>query len=62
MALQAAPVSKARGYWATVGRRILRDKVRMVCALILILALFFVILNLLVDIAQAAIDPRIKRG
>jgi peptide/nickel transport system permease protein len=29
---------------------------------ILMLALFFVILNLLVDIAQAAIDPRIKRG
>ncbi|MEA2911216.1 MAG: hypothetical protein QOJ15_3297, partial [Bradyrhizobium sp.] len=22
MALQAAPASKARGYWATVGRRI----------------------------------------
>ena len=29
---------------------------------ILVLALFFVSLNLLVDIAQAAIDPRIKRG
>jgi peptide/nickel transport system permease protein len=29
---------------------------------ILVLALFFVFLNLLVDIAQAAIDPRIKRG
>jgi peptide/nickel transport system permease protein len=29
---------------------------------ILVLAMFFVILNLLVDIAQAAIDPRIKRG
>ncbi|MBV9559675.1 MAG: ABC transporter permease [Bradyrhizobium sp.] len=29
---------------------------------ILVLALFFVILNLLVDIAQAAIDPRIKRA
>jgi peptide/nickel transport system permease protein len=29
---------------------------------ILVLALFFVILNLLVDIAQAAIDPRIQRG
>jgi peptide/nickel transport system permease protein len=29
---------------------------------ILVLALFFVVLNLLVDIAQAAIDPRIKRG
>jgi peptide/nickel transport system permease protein len=29
---------------------------------ILVLSLFFVILNLMVDIAQAAIDPRIKRG
>ena len=29
---------------------------------ILVLAMFFVILNLLVDIAQAAIDPRIQRG
>src|SRR6202165_334549 len=36
-ALQAAPASKARGYWATVGRRILRDKVSMVCAFILIM-------------------------
>jgi len=36
-ALQAAPAAKARGYWATVGRRILRDKVSMACALILIL-------------------------
>src|ERR1700675_3393894 len=33
--LQAAPASKARGYWATVGRRIVRDKVSMVCAFIL---------------------------
>lgn len=29
---------------------------------ILVLALFFVLLNLLVDIAQASIDPRIKRS
>jgi peptide/nickel transport system permease protein len=36
-ALQAAPASKARGYWATVGRRIARDKVSMVCAFILVL-------------------------
>ena len=37
LALQAAPATKARGYWATVGRRIARDKVSMVCALILLL-------------------------
>jgi len=38
-ALQAAPVNKARGYWATVGRRILRDKVAVACAVILLLIL-----------------------
>ncbi len=37
--LQAAPVHKARGYWATVGRRISRDPVSMVCAAILLLIL-----------------------
>src|SRR2546428_10360877 len=36
-ALQAAPATKARGYWATVGRRIARDKVSMICALVLVL-------------------------
>ncbi|MFL4974289.1 MAG: ABC transporter permease [Microvirga sp.] len=36
-ALQAAPATKARGYWATVGRRIARDKVSMVCAFVLVL-------------------------
>jgi peptide/nickel transport system permease protein len=35
--LQAAPVTTARGYWATVGRRLLRDKVSMACAVILLL-------------------------
>ncbi len=35
-ALQAAPVMKARGYWATVFRRLSRDKVSMACALILL--------------------------
>ncbi len=36
-ALQAAPATKARGYWATVGRRIARDKVAMACAFVLAL-------------------------
>ncbi len=36
-ALQAAPATKARGYWATVGRRISRDKVSMICAFVLVL-------------------------
>jgi peptide/nickel transport system permease protein len=34
-ALQIAPAGQARGYWTTVGRRILRDKVSIACALIL---------------------------
>ena len=36
IALQAPPSTKARGYWATVGRRITRDKVSMACAFILV--------------------------
>lgn len=36
-ALQAAPATKARGYWTTVGRRITHDKVSMACALVLLL-------------------------
>ncbi|GGF73586.1 ABC transporter permease [Azorhizobium oxalatiphilum] len=34
--LQAAPVQNARGYWATVGRRLVRDKVSMFCAFVLL--------------------------
>jgi peptide/nickel transport system permease protein len=34
--LQAAPHTKARGYWTTVGRRLSRDKVSMTCAVILL--------------------------
>src|SRR5260370_7171079 len=33
---QPRPATKARGYWTTVGRRIIRDKVSMACACILI--------------------------
>jgi peptide/nickel transport system permease protein len=36
-ALQAAPTTKARGYWSTVGRRLLRDKVSVACAAVLLL-------------------------
>src|SRR3984957_7014570 len=34
--LPAAPAGKARGYWTTVGRRIMRDKVSMACAFVLL--------------------------
>jgi peptide/nickel transport system permease protein len=36
IALPAASSAKARGYWAAVGRRIVRDRVSMVCAFILL--------------------------
>ncbi len=35
-ALEAPPAARSRGYWATVGRRIVRDKVSTICAVILI--------------------------
>jgi peptide/nickel transport system permease protein len=35
-AFQATPATRSRGYWATVGQRIVRDKVSMICAIILI--------------------------
>lgn len=35
--LQAAPSTAARGYWATVMRRLLRDRVSITCAVILLL-------------------------
>ncbi len=40
---------------------IFRRDIPVLQATILVLATFFVALNLLVDIAQAAIDPRIRR-
>jgi len=40
---------------------IFRRDIPVLQATILVLATFFVLLNLLVDIAQAAIDPRIRR-
>jgi len=36
LAVEVAPIAVSRGYWATVFRRTLRDKVTVVCALILL--------------------------
>ncbi|OQW59297.1 MAG: ABC transporter permease [Proteobacteria bacterium SG_bin9] len=38
-AIVPAPAAKSSGYWATVGRRLLRDKLSMFCAAILLLIL-----------------------
>jgi peptide/nickel transport system permease protein len=35
--VRIAPIDKARGYWATVGRRLMRDPVSVTCAAVLIL-------------------------
>lgn len=35
-AVQLPPMEKARGYWSTVGRRLVRDPISMVCAAILL--------------------------
>jgi peptide/nickel transport system permease protein len=35
--LPTSPMAKARGYWGTVGRRLSRDKVSMICAAVLLL-------------------------
>jgi peptide/nickel transport system permease protein len=35
--LPTSPMAKARGYWGTVGRRLSRDKVSMICAALLLL-------------------------
>lgn len=35
--VRMAPIDKARGYWATVGRRLTRDPVSVTCAAVLIL-------------------------
>ena len=55
------PVQRSRGYWASVWQRFTHDPVAMGAAL-LVLAMFFVLLNLLVDVLQSLLDPRIARS
>src|SRR5205809_6861202 len=60
-ALQAAPATKARGYWATVGRRIARDKVSMVCALVLVLIFLSALLASWLGVADPYQGSMIRR-
>ncbi|MDU6244713.1 MAG: ABC transporter permease, partial [Bradyrhizobium sp.] len=60
-ALQAAPMSNARGYWATVGRRIVRDKVSMVCVAILLLILLSALLAPYLHLADPYQGSMIRR-
>ena len=62
----SAPTNSAAICWPGSGfllnSAIFQRDLPLLQGTILVLALFFVVLNLLVDIAQAAIDPRIKRS
>ncbi|WP_127090493.1 ABC transporter permease [Aquabacter cavernae] len=60
-ALQAAPVHKARGYWATVGRRLLRDKVAVVCGFILLLIVLAAIFAPFLHLADPYQGSMIRR-
>ncbi len=59
--LQAAPVANARGYWATVGRRIVRDKVSMVCVAVLMLILLSALLAPYLHLADPYQGSMIRR-
>ena len=45
-----------------LGQAIFQRDLPLLQGTILVLAMFFVVLNLIVDVAQAALDPRLQRG
>ncbi|HSY57695.1 MAG TPA: ABC transporter permease [Bradyrhizobium sp.] len=59
--LQAPPATKPRGYWATVGGRIVRDKISMVCALVLIAIFLSAICAPLLGLADPYQGSMIRR-
>jgi len=61
VALQAPPSSKSRGYWATVARRLLRDKISMVCACILIVIFLSAICAPMLGLADPYQGSMIRR-
>jgi peptide/nickel transport system permease protein len=60
-AVQTAPAGPSRGYWATVGRRLLRDKVSIACALILLLILLSALLAPYLHLADPYQGSMIRR-
>src|SRR3982751_5748835 len=60
-ALQAPPPTNARGYWATVGPRIKRDKVSMACAFILALIFLSALLAPYLGLADPYQGSMIRR-
>lgn len=59
--IAAAPVRKSRGYWGTVGRRLARDKVSMVCAAVLILIVLAAIFAPVLGLADPYQGSMIRR-
>jgi peptide/nickel transport system permease protein len=60
-ALQIAPRGLSRGYWATVGRRLLRDKVAIACAIMLLLTFVSALLAPYLHLADPYQGSMIRR-
>ncbi|MGP9814223.1 ABC transporter permease [Rhodopseudomonas sp. NSM] len=60
-AVQTAPAGNARGYWSTVGRRLLRDKVSIACAIVLLLILLSAIFAPYLHLADPYQGSMIRR-
>jgi peptide/nickel transport system permease protein len=45
-----------------LGQAIFQRDIPLLQGIILVLAMFFVFLNLIVDVLQSALDPRVQRG
>ncbi len=59
--LQLPVLDKAKGYWSTVGRRLLRDPVSMVCALVLLAILLSAVLAPWLGLADPYHGSMIRR-
>ena len=59
--VRIATVDKARGYWATVFRRLSRDKVAVVCASIILLIALAAILAPYLGLASPYTGSMIRR-
>jgi peptide/nickel transport system permease protein len=59
--VRIAVVDKARGYWTNVGRRLMRDPVSVVCAIVLVLIALAAILAPLLGLADPYQGSMIRR-
>lgn len=58
---QTAPAGKARGYWANVGRRLIRDKIALACGIILVLIVLAAVLAPWLHLADPYQGSMIRR-